>query len=225
MTPTNSPEGLEHHEGTREPGVGRRAALGLTAGAVGAAAGLGAGIAVSDGASATTKSLVVDVAAIGETFRLFPAPALLPDANLDPSDLRGSMFWTEGYIYPEGTIQGDGFVPTSEGAIGHWMCRGHIISSATRPEPHIISNQEFIFGLIRPDRLFPPDTLTSAGLEATNEGLQDSLRAVTGGSGIYRGAAGQVLEIETGLNASVQPGLDLPAPNFRFEFDLDIPST
>lgn len=202
--------------------VSRRAVVGLTAGGVGLVAGLGGGIAMSQQAGATTTSLTVEVALKGETFRLFPSPALVSD-DLDPSDFRGSPFWTEGWIYPEGTIRGDGFVPTIEGAIGHWFCRGHIISSAERAEPHIVSNQEFIFGLISADRLFPPDMLATVGLEASNEGAQDAMRTVTGGSGIYRGASGQVLEIEIGLNSTIQYGLDIPAPNFRYEFDFDTP--
>ena len=60
------------------------------------------------------------------------------------------------------------FDPVSADAIGTWFCRGWLLGYPERSEPHVISTQEYVLGAIRPDRLFPSDTLASSGTEGVN---------------------------------------------------------
>lgn len=203
----------------------RAAALGGAGLAVGAAVGATAGAASAGGSSDSRKQFAIDVACLGNLAR----PLLLPwltgvvDAyqDRDPGDLRGSFFWFEGWIYPEGTIAGDGFIPTEIDRIGTWFCRGNFIVSPDRGEPHLASVQEYY--------LSPMDSnpigsrlLVSQGLEGRNEDGWEALRAVTGGTGEYRSARGEVLQRQVSLNSTELPNGN-NAPNFRFEFDIDLP--
>ena len=177
-------------------------------------------------ARAASEQVVYEVACIGDTFRSIDIQALgiykSPHA-LDAGDLRGSPFWVEGIIYPEGTIAGDGFVPTLDGAIGHWFCRGHFVVHPGRALPHIMSHHEYMFGLSDPENPFPPDMISSVGFEGTGTGELRSMRAVNGGTGRFMGATGQVAQTHMGPNGTVLFGFDFPADNFRFEFDLRLP--
>lgn len=196
----------------------RGAAVG---GAVVATAAVGAGTAaaVSGGNQFRRESLVFEVACLGQTWRDSPVrnPA-------DDADFR-TPFSVEGYIYPDGTTS-EGFIPTLDGVIGHWLCRGWIMIDGERFEPHTFSDQLYTFGLINPDRVFPPDTLTSLGLEGTFDMSQVSSRSVTGGTGQYFGANGQVNQSFISTNSTVfDDGSGDNALNFRFEFDLLLPKS
>jgi hypothetical protein len=164
----------------------------------------------------TVSALAYDVACLGDTFRWIPAPG----AHL-PDDLRGSTFSVEGVIYPPRTIQGTGFNPTAAAGIGSWLCRGWIMIAPGRPEPHVLSTQEFIFGEITPQRLYPPDQLVTSGLEGSADESQVPVRSVVGGTGKYAGARGVALQHGLGRNTTTITTLGgIPAPNFRFEFQL-----
>lgn len=143
----------------------------------------------------------------------------------DEGDLRGSTFYVEGILYPGGHIgDGDGFVPGPEGAVGRWFCRGNFLVHPGRPEPRIMSSQEYVLGLIDADNLFPPDMITTVGLEGAEEYFVNMHRAITGGTGNYRSATGECSQHFTGVNSTVF--FDDPesnAPNIRFEFDLTLP--
>lgn len=208
--------------------LSRRRVIGLATGGAGAAAGVGVGLALGSSDAAASETLVLEVACLGDTFRWLPVPSLQgivtgdPD-GLDPGDLRGTPFSVEGLMYPAGTIAGDGFVPTTDDALGHWFCRGHLVLNPQRPAPHLMSHHEYVFGLITADMLFPRDMMASVGLESSDERVQSGMRAVNGGSGRYRAATGQVEQIDISVNSTVLFGSDDLAPNFRFEFDLLIP--
>lgn len=209
---------------TREPDIGRRRAISrvvlgsgaVIAGAVGGAAASSAGL-VSGGWRRETISF--DVACLGETWR---------DSSVNwaenDSDFRGAPFAVEGWIYQSGTIPtpGDGFVPTGDGSIGRWLCRGTTLVYADRPEPHVQTTQEFVFGPMAGDRLFPDDLITTSGLEGT-AGLQASYRPVVGGVGRYLGASGQQVQTVNGLNASLFSDGFGNAPNLLMRFELLLP--
>lgn len=166
-------------------------------------------------------SLIVDVACLGHTMQVIFAPGAHP-----PSDHAGSVFVIEGAIYPVGTIEGDGFDPSSIPAIGRWFCRGWLVDSAARPQPGALTTQEYLFGEITPQRLHPPDQLVSSGLEQTAlptaDPTQPAIRSVIGGTGRYAGASGVVIQHANGHNTTKlgPAGVIGPAPNFRFEFQL-----
>lgn len=157
--------------------------------------------------------LVFDVACLGDTF----APDVTAALDASAGDLRGAGFVVSGSLYPEGTIEGDGFDPASVPAVGEWLCRGYLIFHPGRPLPHAITTQEYLFGLFGEDGSSPLDTLVSSGIEG---GIPTSLRPVIGGSGRYRRAHGHVRQDVLGFNTTVLNVFNLPAPSFRFFFDF-----
>lgn len=201
--------------------IGRRkfmtqAAVGGAA-VVGGLVGAGTTAAVS-GSAWRRESLVLEVACRGDRWR----ESALGNPADDSDFHRG--FTVEGWIYPEGTIPETGFVPTQNGAIGQWFCRGWQIIDAGRAAPHVNSIQDYLFGLITPERLFPPDAISSNGLEGTEDD-QVGYRSIIGGTGTYMGASGQAAQEITGVNTSLfADGSGLNAPNFRFEFDILLPN-
>ena len=121
-------------------------------------------------------------------------PTLVKPTDTEPK--RGAWFITEGNIYPAGTIQGDGasFDPNSAGAIGRWFCRGtHLVSASEIPAAPLWVDTAQTY-------LLPSDqhSLSSDGLE----GSGTSLRAVTGGTGKFRGYVGQQSQTFLGFNPS-----------------------
>jgi hypothetical protein len=208
------------HE-SHDNGLDRRTLLkrgSLLAGAGAASAGV-AGLAAAPAAAHPKKTVRYDVACLGDTFRII----LHPDANPQAGELRGSTFSVEGWIYPAGTITGTGFDPASAESIGRWFCRGWFLINPDRLEPHVITTQEYVFGEIRPNRLFPRNTLASSGIEGTFE-EQTAIRSVIGGTGNFGGATGEVLQHPRGTNTTRIVPLGIDAPNFRFEFRLRIPN-
>jgi hypothetical protein len=200
--------------------VSRRDVLtkGILAGGVGAAAGVlvtatGAGCARAQ----EQTSLTWDVACLGDTLRIQST-----EGNAE-GDLTGNTFYVEGNVYREGTIDGDGFDPAGAKAIGLWICRGFFMIHKARPDPHVITTQEYVIGAIRSDRLFPPDTLTSSGTEGSDAEKQTPVRSVIGGTGKWAAATGVVLQHPNGKNTTTLRGVGQKAPNFRFEFTLLVP--
>lgn len=201
-----------------------RSRRGLIAGAViggaavaGGLAGAGAAAATSSGGGWKRSKLQFDVACLGDTWRDVTArnPA-------DDGDFR-VPFLVEGLLYPPGTVL-DGFVPTTDGSLGHWFCQGWLLVDANRPEPHISSTQKYVLGVISEDRLFPPDLIASSGLEGTFDDGQPPTRIVIGGTGEYLGASGAVVQESRGVNTTVlADGSGANALNFTFTFDLLLP--
>ncbi len=186
----------------------------------GAVAGGTAAAASTGGGGWKRQSITFDVACLGETWRDSPA-----NWAADESDFRGIPFAVEGWIYPENHIPtpGDGFIPTQDGSIGRWLCRGSVLVHAERLEPHVQTTQEFIFGTMLGDDLFPDDTITTAGNEGTFETHQLARRSVTGGTGIYMGATGEEFQDWNGFNTSLNTDGTGNAANFRMRFDLLLP--
>jgi hypothetical protein len=160
--------------------------------------------------------LVIDVACQGHTFRPFFPQGSTPPPDLGGTDSRGGSFFVEGLIYRAGTIkEGTRVDPFGERAIGQWFCRGWFIAHLERPLPHVITTQEYLFDIITPQNVSPRDTLVSSGLEGN---VELAHRAVIGGSGQYRGARGDVQQLQIGSNTTeLVPGV-LAAANFRFFF-------
>jgi len=182
------------------------------------------GGAVAGGAVAATQdsnisvrreSIVWEVACLGDTFRSRPFP--------DPPEVgddRGATFSVEGWIYPKGTIPGDGFIPTEEGSIGRWFCGGYVINSAERPEPHVNATANFVLGSISETNPYPPDSLVTHGLGVAPGFPERSQIPIIGGSGKYVGALGHGGRVVSNFNTTVLYGIGNPAPNFEYTFDL-----
>lgn len=188
------------------------------AGIVGGVAGTGiANASASD--AWRRETLEIDVACVGERWRQSDLNNPADDADFHVG------FSVEGWIYPAGTVPTQGFVPTPEGAIGEWFCRGWQIVDGGRLEPHVSTTQLYVFGRVTAESLFPRDNLTSIGLEGTEDETQVAYRPVSGGTGQYIGATGEVAQLVNGVNTSVfADGSGLNAPNWIFQFDLLVPN-
>ncbi len=204
---------------TETRSISRRDVLtkGVVAGGVGAAAGIFVTANAGCAQAQSTSKLTLDVACLGDTFRVQPT-----DGNAE-GDLRGNTFSVEGWIYDSGTIPNKGFDPKSADPIGVWLCRGWFLIHAGRPEPHVVTTQEYILGNITKAKLFPADQLVSSGMEGTDTEKEPPLRSVIGGTGRYAGASGVVLQNGNGRNTTTLRGLGEKAPNFRFDFRLLVP--
>lgn len=146
---------------------------------------LGAG-----GHTAASSSLVLTVD-VAEDFTKFNPTLVKPT---DPEPKRGSWFITEGNIYPAGTIQGTGetFDPNTAGAIGRWFCRGtHLVSASEIPAAPLWVDTAQLYFLPSDE-----DSIVTDGLE----GNGIIVRAVTGGTGKFRGYLGRQKQEFLGFN-------------------------
>jgi hypothetical protein len=203
-----------------ESTLGRRDVLkGLLWGTAGAAA-VTVGGSTAAVAADKKSSLTLEVACLAHSFYLIPRaysgttpPVAVTEGGPAP-DVRGSTFVVEGVIYPAGTLPAGGFDPTKRAGIGTWICRGWILGPPSRPEPMVITTQEYVLGALGKD-MPSIDQIVSDGMESAGT----VVRAVVGGTGRYRGARGQVVQSGIGTNTTSDP-LVGAGPNFRFEFDL-----
>jgi hypothetical protein len=142
---------------------------------------------------------------VAEDFTRF---AYTPVSPADSMPERGATFVTEGFLYLEGTIPGDGstFDPTSQGAIGTWTCRGiHLVSAAELATAPLWVHTAQLFATL------------DGGSSLTTDGVEGNIlvhRAVTGGAGLLRGCAGEQIQELIGFNAS-------GGVNLRVTFVLD----
>ncbi len=127
------------------------------------------------------QTLILDVSYDGRSFALNPAD---PAAK---NPLWGDWFFIGGKIFPGGTIpKGDGvFNPLMPGSIGDWSCRGVFLG----PEGPFMVDEIY--------QLKDGRALMSSGLVGA-----DVPRAVTGGTGSFSGASGEVIEETLGTNTT-----------------------
>jgi hypothetical protein len=184
----------------------------IAATALGGSSALAAAESELDG---NAKKVVYEVACLGDTCRLWPYPG--SEAS---GDLRGSEFVVEGRIYRRGTIPpGDGFDPFSKPSIGLWVCTGWVLLHPDRSSPEQFSWQLFAVGEFKPGERHPRNMLMSLGFDSSQPPDAVNERALTGGTGKYRGARGAHLLFHLGHNTTVIPEIG-PAPNFRMTFLL-----
>lgn len=196
-----------------------RAIWGTAAGA--AAITTGVTLTASPAAAANEKTVTFDVACLLNTFTPILAPGADPnDPNAPFTNWLGTVFFVEGDLYPAGTIPPgvSDFDPGAHTPLGHWLCRGWFINRtgrpglADRPDPQVVTQQEYLLARFTADDYFPVDQLVSSGLEGDLAG-RPSTRSVVGGAGRYHGANGSVVQHTTGGNTT-------GGPNFRFDFTL-----
>jgi hypothetical protein len=116
----------------------------------------------------------------------------------------GSPFITQGYIYPVGTLNGgngvlpDGSPEFPDKVIGEWTCRGWLVGDGAHAMtgPMVITTQIYNFGDALGD-----ETIVTDGYELADVGVEIE-RAITGGTGSYTGADGEVKQKFLGFNAS-----------------------
>jgi hypothetical protein len=128
---------------------------------------------------------------------------------------RDATYITQGYIYPEGTLNGsngvlaDGSPEFPDKVLGQWSCYGWYVGAGTPGQsPPWITSHLFNFG-----DTYGEATLVSEGYSIDE--LEIPLeRAIIGGTGDYAGARG--VQRETNLGHNLSNGLD-----FRYEVRLD----
>lgn len=144
-----------------------------------------------------TKVLRFDVTENAKRFIFDETPV-----HADGAPAYGNEFVTEGYLYPFGTLNGtngvnaDGSPEFPDKVIGRWICRGwHTGEGAkTVTGPWVVTHQVYDLG-VKPGQ----SMLVSDGLELVdlNEPI---LRAISGGTGQFSQARGEMRQVMIGFN-------------------------
>ncbi len=159
------------------------------------------------------QELDVDIACNGTTF-VFQGP------TTEAGPANGASFVVQGFIYPAGTFAdkgaGSGVLPNGEPefpelVIGTWTCQGHFIGDgfATTSGPFVVTTQLYDLDGDDPGTR----TLVSHGVELIDLNVPFE-RGVTGGTGEFNRAEGQVTQTAIGVN-------DTGLFNFTFQFRLE----
>lgn len=135
------------------------------------------------------ETMEVDVVENGLDFTFDEAPA---DENGLP--VYGTAFITRGYVYPAGTLTNsmgvneDGSPEFPEMVIGKWFCRGYFIGEDMNitTGPMVLTTQIMDLGAEPGEQ-----TIVTDGFELVDIDKPGS-RAITGGTGLYSTARGQV---------------------------------
>ena len=145
------------------------------------------------------NGFVVDIAENGTRFVFDDTPL-----HMDGSPAYGNEFITEGYIYPNGTLNGtngvnaDGSPEFPALVIGRWTCRGWFTGDGAHSVtgPWVITHQYLDFG-----QTFGNNSITSDGFELVDLFIPVK-RAITGGTGIYAKSRGDSSQALLGFNAT-----------------------
>ena len=168
----------------------------------------GAAVAISvlggTAAEANTEVIKFDVAENATKFAFDEAPV-----HEDGLPAYGNPFITQGYIYPEGTLNGsngvlpDGSPEFPEKVIGEWTCRGWFIGDGahTTSGPMVVTTQIYQLGGDYGDV-----TIISDGYESS-EINKEIKRAITGGTGRYQMAGGEVTQELLGFTEQMSVNL------------------
>ncbi len=117
----------------------------------------------------------------------------------------GSPFITEGYVDPAGTLDGtNGVIIHEDGTVepefpdlvlGKWICRGWLIGEGmlTESGPVAITTQLYQLG-----ETYNSATIITEGYELVDVNVVVS-RAITGGTGQYKNAAGEMTQKLLGM--------------------------
>jgi hypothetical protein len=159
-------------------------------------------------AEANTEVIEFEVAENTTKFVFDEAPV-----HEDGLPAYGNSFIIQGYTYPEGTLNGsngaldDGSPEFPDEVIGEWICRGWFIGDGahTTTGPVVITTQTYQF-----DEEYGNATLVSDGYELADVNEQVK-RAITGGTGPYALARGEVTQELLGLTEQMRVNLRFKA--------------
>ncbi len=134
------------------------------------------------------ETLRYDVAEDATRFSFAPSPV-----DSDGMPAYGNTFVTQGYIYPEGTLDDadgvleDGKPEFGDKVLGEWTCWGHFVGQGakTTEGPWVVTSQLFQLG-----GRFGKTTITTQGYESPEVGVPIA-RAITGGTGRFATARGE----------------------------------
>lgn len=169
------------------------------------------GTAVAQPESDDPSVLRFDIAEIASRYAFDESKA---DENGMP--VYGTPFITQGYIYPEGTLNGSNGVLENgdpefpELVLGIWICKGWAImdSNFTEGQPAAVTNQMFQFGEVEDNNI-----ITTEGYEMMNVEVPVT-RVITGGSGEHFAVRGEQEQVLLGFT-------DQMGVNLRVELHLD----
>jgi hypothetical protein len=153
----------------------------------------------AEAAKSSTEVLRFDVAEDPTRFVFAPTPV---DADGLPA--YGNYFITQGYLYPEGTLDGadgvlaDGKPEFPDKVLGEWTCWGSHVGDGARTTtgPIVVTTQLYSLGKEPGNR-----TVVTEGYELADVGVPVE-RAITGGSGRFRSAGGEQVQRLLGLGAT-----------------------
>ncbi len=140
-----------------------------------------------------------DVAEDPTRFVFAPTPV---DADGLPA--YGNYFITQGYLYPEGTLNGsDGVLPNGKPefpnkVLGEWTCWGSHVGEGARTKsgPIVVTTQLFQLGTRTAKR-----AIVTEGYELVDVGVPVR-RAITGGTGSFRSAEGEQVQRLLGFGST-----------------------
>ena len=141
--------------------------------------------------SKEVQVLKFDIAEDGNRFAFDDQPVFE-----DGMPAYGNSFVTEGYLYPEGTLNGsNGVLPNGEPefpelVLGTWTCRGWFVNDGAHSEtgPIVITTQIFDLG-----EAYGDATIITDGYELVDFNVPVK-RAITGGTGDYVDASGEAVQ-------------------------------
>lgn len=142
--------------------------------------------------------------------------------NAQPK-LNNEVVWEFSGAKPMGFLAGRGWILIN-GATDAYKDANGVVVEETRRAPHLLSTQTFFLGIPTPDLLTPP-TLIVSGMENGNDpDNEPMMRAVTGGTGPFRFAQGQVRQERIGRNTTAlrtfSDSASVMSPNYRFHFEV-----
>ena len=148
-------------------------------------------------------------------------------ASLNFSDLpdgppRGSTGVINGNLYRGGAILTDGSVDPDAVPIGTWRCAFDVLA----PDPDgedLVAAATYYFSFHPNEQGYARSTLIVQGLNVHFDGSDPIPLTVVGGTGVFRGVTGEVIETVLGENDT---GTDLGAAlNLRYHFRIEKRST
>ena len=172
-------------------------------------------------ASASAKPLHFEIAQVARILDengeidLEKSTFVFDEAPVDENGLpaHGNPFVVKGFIYEAGTltcteavcngVNPDGTAEFPDRVVGIWTCRGWFIDKAAQTESGAFAATSQIYDL---GSTQGEETVTTEGFEFIDPN-EPRLRAITGGTGRYRRARGQVIQTLLGFN--ITAGLTL----------------
>jgi hypothetical protein len=155
-----------------------------------------------------------------------PAPTVPTGLSVNPNapaKLNNEVVWDFTRAKPIGTLLGRGWILINGAAEPYRDTRGRVVDE-TRRAPHLLSTQNLFLGPFTPDTLTPP-MLVVGGMENGNDpDNEPMMRAITGGTGPFRFATGEVRQRRIGRNTTAlrtfSDYAQVFSPNYRFLFAI-----